>query len=94
MADGEQISHLITMIHLEADSAHNSVVSEIGYLNRLQKEIDSGGFASDGTLEIMMLNKSEKYLRETADKIEQARLQLLSNAKSKIRVINITGEPF
>ena len=82
MSKAEQIGHLCIMISANIDHCRSSQMdAHYGYIDRLQKLADDGGYAAENTLEIMSLDKAEQELLRLADAIKKTRNHLLENSK-------------
>ena len=92
MSKAEQIGHLCLMIHANVDHCRSShMEADFGYVKRLAKVAADGGFASEGTLEIMSLDAAEIELLRIADAIKDVRNRLLQNSKQEsfLKVVGV-----
>jgi hypothetical protein len=74
------IEHLCFMIHSQIEGIHSSICKACGYLERIQKPLDRGGFATEGSMEEIMLARDIKYLRDLAEKLDKLRHNLIANS--------------
>lgn len=80
MTQATNIEHLCLMISSNVASHSFALISEYGYLDRLDKIVRDGGYAAPGTCEEIQLRKAAGRLRELADRVESTRTELLKNA--------------
>ena len=82
MTKADQISHLCQMIRNNVYHSHDcNMNSDFGYISRLQAVAAAGGFATEGTLEIMGLDKSVAELSELIEQIKGVRNKLVANGQ-------------
>lgn len=82
MTKADDIEHLCRMISSHIDNLRVILQDEAwGYLNRLEKVIDSGGFATQETEEELKLKRGAAELRELADRIDKTRVRLMLNER-------------
>jgi hypothetical protein len=92
MSKAEQIGHLCLMIHANVDHCRSTHMDkDYGYIDRLKKVADAGGYASEATLEIMSLDAAEAELLRVADAIKSVRNTLLENSK-QYSFLKVVGE--
>ncbi len=75
-----EIEHICFMLHSNVDDIHSSIIREGGYLQRMQKLVGRGGFASTGSMEEIMLAKDVKHLLDLAEKLDKLRHGLIANS--------------
>ncbi len=92
MSKANQISHICLMIHANIDHCRSAHLdADYGYLDRLKKLADDGGYAAEGTLEIMGLDAAEAELLRIADAVKLVRNQLLENSR-QYSFLKVVGE--
>ena len=62
-----------------------------GYIDRLQKLADDGGYAAENTLEIMSLDKAEQEMLRLADEIKSVRNKLLEKNSKQFSFLKVVG---
>src|SRR5690242_15584291 len=81
MSKATQISHLTLMIGANIDHCVSSHLDEsYGYTQRLASIANDGGYAAEGTLEIMNLDRAEQELCRLLEAIKATRNHLLENS--------------
>lgn len=92
MSKAEQIGHLCLMIHANVDHCRSAHMDkDFGYLYRLAAVAADGGYASEGSLEIMSLDAAEVELLRISDTIKAARNHLLANS-NQYSFLKVVGE--
>ncbi len=92
MSKAEQIGHLCLMIHANVDHCRSAHMDkDYGYLDRLAKVAAEGGYASEGSLEIMSLDAAEAELLRIAQTIKDARNHLTANSL-QYSFLKVVGE--
>jgi hypothetical protein len=82
MTKADQISHLCQMVRNNVYHSLDCNMNEhFGYLTRLQAVAAAGGFATEGTLEIMGLDKSVVELSDLIEQIKGVRNKLVANGQ-------------
>ena len=83
MAKADDIDHYCRMIRAHAESLYGVLTHEaMGYLPRLEKAANAGGFATQETEEAIGLKNTEDDLRGLADRIALVRESLIMNERS------------
>ncbi len=81
MSKAEQIGHLCLMIHANVDHCRSAMLdADYGYVERLAKVANTGGYASEGSLEIMGLDAAETELNRLAMAIRMTRDSLVAHS--------------
>ena len=81
MSQASEISHLTEMIRGNVYNCFlTNLNTDYGYVCRIEKIIDNGGFAKQATLEAMGLAKAATELRVLAAAIDKARTNLIKNS--------------
>ena len=92
MSKAERIGHLCLMIHSNVDHCRSATMNaDYGYLYQLAGVAAEGGYASEGSLEIMSLDKAEAELLRIAQTIKDARNHLLANSL-QYSFLKVVGE--
>jgi hypothetical protein len=92
MSKAEQIGHLCLMIHANVDHCRSAMLdADYGYVERLAKVANAGGYASEGSLEIMSLDAAEKELLRVAQSIKDTRNHLTANSL-QYSFLKVVGE--
>ena len=92
MSKAEQIGHLCLMIRSNVHHCKSDQLDgDFGYLGRLAKLADDGGYATEHTLEIMGLDAAEFELLQTAEAIKAVRNKLLENSL-QYSFLKVVGE--
>ncbi len=92
MSKAEQIGHLCLMIHANVDHCRTANMGrEYGYVYRLAGLATEGGYASEGSLEIMSLDAAEAELLRIAQTIKDARNHLTANSL-QYSFLKVVGE--
>ena len=82
MTKSDQISHLCHMIRNNVYHAHDcNMNDQFGYVTQLQAVAAAGGFATEGTMEIMGLDKTVVELLDLAEQIQGVRNKLIANSQ-------------
>lgn len=91
MSKAEDIEHLVHMARNSAYHAYSSCMDDsYGYLDRLQKVADAGGYITDQTMEAMGMEKAADELRRLAFHFTTIRAQLLANYQ-KTNIVKLAG---
>ena len=81
MAHADDIQHCCHMVAANADILRGVLVDDVwGYLLRLEKAAQSGGFATRETTEISNLKQTVEELRALADRIVLVKESLVLNS--------------
>ena len=82
MTKADDIEHFSRMITSHVDNLRGVLKDEAwGYLVRMEKVVDAGGFAAPETEEEMKLKKASAELRDLADRIDKMRACLILNER-------------
>ena len=84
MSKADDIEHFIRMIAAHTESLHGVLTHmDMGYLPRLEKIAQSGGFITKETDEALRLAATTFELRNLADRIALVRESLIQNERSR-----------
>jgi hypothetical protein len=82
MSKSDDIEHFVRMIKAHAESLYGVLThNTMGYLSRLEKIANSGGFVTEKTEEAIGLKNTEENLRGLADRIALVRESLILNER-------------
>jgi len=90
MTKADQLSHLCLMIRGNCDHCERSNLDDnFGYIERLRKLAMTGVYATEGTSEIMDLEKAGASLTKVVEEIGLLKRYLLKNSESYPKIVNL-----